>query len=872
MFAIALLAATLYADDELRVENVNGPVYELVDVRGTVWSAAANGIFRWDHGTASPQMQPVQTGKVYEISTDADDVSFGADEGVFQWRIGSDAPPQRVLAISEVYALSSTKKTIWIGTNRTGLYQWDKRSPPIPVLSPFTTSWINDVLADADTAWIGAQTGLYTWNGRKTQRLNLVTGAVYKIRKTGDSIWFATENGLYHLGKNGSMPIRESLDTGWVNDIRDAGTTVWFGAQKGLFAWSPHEPNVMPHRVPVDIKNVFAVYESDCCLWLGTEGALLRAPKSGHSFVPRLQLANTGRVYDLLAAASTLWVGSDNGLFRIDTADVPWQPDIHILPHAESITAQQESVIRWSLHQAGWRVPHSLVRQRVLVRDTHGRLVYASAVEQGRFEFVLPGLPSGRYEVHVEAFDLFNHIARSAPLLLSVHTTSSLQLLNFAQYAGIGYAVLNLLAFVGLTLGARWSYRCFIILTDPTVRVLSVYFGAALRHITIVRRWVFERYYRKLQYAFPSVQYLEITTNKIELPVVPHARIWIEGAPGTGKTELTRELMRKHTRTTSFRQTWRAKPYIPVLIPLRNYSETSALELIRDVFAAFEFPMDAAFLRSLLGTGDFLIIFDGLNESKAEADILRFCDSYPSVRVIVTSQTSSRAGFARSTLPVITGAFARSLLRLFVGDSQDIPEESSPLWDAVESAYDVRLLAELVKVGRPIPESRVGLYEATLRSARASGLTEAGYSAVCRLAWYLWLEGQYRFEASTQVTADMLAPLIATGVVVPRHGQYEFGHDLMRGYVAACWVLRPLVESWDMTAQRLSDKKIWDLSATDQHAVFPFIAGLMTTRKELQLLLRFAMERPTRKQLLMAVAEESTKRDWKWSVGEAATQ
>jgi hypothetical protein len=98
--------------------------------------------------------------------------------------------------------------------------------------------------------------------------------------------------------------------------------------------------------------------------------------------------------------------------------------------------------------------------------------------------------------------------------------------------------------------------------------------------------------------------------------------------------------------------------------------------------------------------------------------------------------------------------------------------------------------------------------------------------------------------------------------VVIRGDQYEFRHDLMRGYLAASWATLH-APSIAVVLNRLSEEDVWNLSVTDQDAVFSFLARLVRSELALQSILCFASELPEmRSRLLVAVIDVANKRGW----------
>jgi hypothetical protein len=410
---------------------------------------------------------------------------------------------------------------------------------------------------------------------------------------------------------------------------------------------------------------------------------------------------------------------------------------------------------------------------------------------------------------------------------------------------------------------------------------LSLYFGLALRTFTPITLWVFERYYAELKGEFPSDSPylagtilqpdgsdLKTTNLVIELKKThPGSRFWIYGGSGTGKTALTRELMKQLSEFANLRQAWRNYPCIPIFVPLRDFPKGSGLDVIAKVLDACSMPLDLKLLEALLKTGKFLVIFDGLNEISTDREILEFASIYKPVSIVVTSQLRSTNGaFRQYRLPSVTGEVAKQLLRTFLGPTDATSQGDKSLWESVESAYDVRLIADLIAKKASIPETRIALYGAIVDSAETFGLNVAGQGALFRLAWTMWLGGQYRFVPASELTTEAVNALLAANIAVPRGDHFEFRHDLMRGYLAARWLSHDVLSAQTMRS-RLSETKIWELASVEQKAVFPFFVAQLPDHKSLQEAFFISLENPEiRRELMLASIQESKRRGLRWSL------
>jgi hypothetical protein len=241
----------------------------------------------------------------------------------------------------------------------------------------------------------------------------------------------------------------------------------------------------------------------------------------------------------------------------------------------------------------------------------------------------------------------------------------------------------------------------------------------------------------------------------------------------------------------------------------------------------------------------------------------------------MTSQDTFSLPYYR--LPPFNPVSAKELLGAFLGDpvpgagiagppgvTQIADSVSDGLWNEVQSGYDVKLIADLARVGQPLPADRLSLYEAIMDFAVSRG--EPGYpeSIVCEAAWLLWKERSRSFPLNYHgLDNTRLAPLREANVVVQKGKAFEFRHDLMRGYLAARWATRHAASS-QVTLDRLEEKEIWNLPPTDQNSVFEFLTELRcNSQQSLEEIAQLAAKDTNRRiRLLVAAQASARKRQW----------
>jgi len=355
--------------------------------------------------------------------------------------------------------------------------------------------------------------------------------------------------------------------------------------------------------------------------------------------------------------------------------------------------------------------------------------------------------------------------------------------------------------------------------------------------------------------------YLPMTLNGDEGPVGRSTdlvyrdpkwqRLWVQGNAGMGKTAMV-----LYVQSTFFADPARTTLHdafarfrtVPIIVPLREYRHVAfdpghpedwVPSVARMAVSAFGVPFeDSGLFRAMIRSGGFLLILDGANEVEHDKEIDLFARSAPSVRLLVTSQLPGPEYFTNLHLPRTIDDEIKPLLCLFLG--QDKGEkifariERTPLLKAIQSGYDVRLIADLVEDQGPdvaLPTGRLGLYQLILDAIRMPTGSKFPEENLCKAAWAMWRDGERKLEGDKHLDKDLLGPLIREDQKVLRildGQQFEFRHDQMRAYLAARWA------AWHET-QPIGlfekDSAIWRLSRKEQDEVWNFFADMYVAER-----------------------------------------
>jgi hypothetical protein len=249
---------------------------------------------------------------------------------------------------------------------------------------------------------------------------------------------------------------------------------------------------------------------------------------------------------------------------------------------------------------------------------------------------------------------------------------------------------------------------------------------------------------------------------------------------------------------------------------------------------------DRKLVARILRTGDFLVVFDGMNERNWDEAIKSFLVRFRNVPVIISSQGRSALTDAEAwTLPPMDETFAKEVLKAHLPSLPDSVIKAVPagLWAELRSGYDVVLLAELLRAKSPIPASKLELYGATLRGAGARWQGSEPFDRLCtslyRRAWELWKADGYSFVSSESLPKPFVEHLAEAHILSRAGDSYQFRHELMRQFLCASWLVCESVSTEDLVS-RLDDQAIWSMGRTQQREVFRFVAEMLRSPKDLQ--------------------------------------
>lgn len=707
-------------------------------------------------------------------------------------------------------------------------------------------------------------------------------------------LWVVGNNSIYSVDLKDTTLVTQKLFPHRIQacTFYQLGDLVWIATDVGLFVFDLCSKERTLELVSYEGQNITSIQQYSERLWVGTSNGLYHIDLSTKPYSMNRLIETQAEVRRVFCGKTTVFAATASGLYCVRGIDrSPWRTELRIEKEDVAWLYPDHRVrFSWDVCDLDYRVTEDGLHGSVEVLDENQRVVHCQDAKLGEFE-VPPLGRDGSFRLRITASDLHGVPVTSDYSFRvwrgpnEVYTWLTKLLLGWT--AGI-YLAMNVLTFVCLVIGARWSSRCLAFLTDPVVRKFGLYFGFALRHVVPLRIWIFQRYFENLNRDVAQVQgfYVdrhlrrsdgsEVSVSELWAEIDRQRQIWIHGSPGVGKTETVRELIRNYCSERSFYAAWKRYRLIPILATVRDFGDISITEIARASLTrnGLSFRNDC-FFEDLLASGGFLLILDGLNEGNLDEAVERFAATNEGVSVLITSQIARvRSQISQYELPDFDRRSAQkvfeSATRGFKPSitSDDIPDK---LWAELRSGYDVKLVADIL-VGdrqrssdvfsRRLPNSRLALYKATIDCVPRRTEDDVHPELIAKVAWDLWKRNLRQFEKDSRATDTVLSPWREANVIVSRGQWFEFRHDLMQAFLAACWATT-YSASVEVTIERLSDKEVWDLSPQDQRRVFGFVAELIELGENLNNVGRFALQDCDRRsELLGAVSAAAKSRGW----------
>lgn len=348
----------------------NVRVHALLASEGKLYLGTDNGLQVFDTQTHTYLSSPSgSTTDVRALALMGNRLLLGGAKGVdvFDTSSGKMLTAERVATPNVYSLLPTTNGRVLVGTID-GLFEISNRKATRINITSGRQPLVNAMIAVNDNDhkrgyWIGTEGALYRYQNGTFENLPAVSGnSIKSLAKDNQSLYVATDNGLFVLGRNGTTQHLR-------HDSRQEGSIA------DNIVWTVRS---FPSGLLV----------------LGTgNGLSCRRSMGAFSLLTMSQLTGSGdgnRIYALLHAPNgTTWMGGSNGLIRTN--------------RTLGRDSERNSLTAWyRLGDKAHPLPHNRVRSitsdtdgDIVVSTDHGINIYERA--SGRFRNFIVGEKSGQY-------------------------------------------------------------------------------------------------------------------------------------------------------------------------------------------------------------------------------------------------------------------------------------------------------------------------------------------------------------------------------------------------------------------------------------------------------------------------------------------
>jgi len=199
---------------------------------------------------------------------------------------------------------------------------WDT----LNVDSGLVCNFVNVIVVDADTIWIGTDTAVSKLYGTVWDTVNmdsgLVSDSVLSITLNADTIWFGTDSGAVKFNGTAwdTLDTADALISNIVNAVTFFSDTIWLGTDSGVFTFDEVSWDTLDTSNGLGGLKVNEIaVDSNMNKWFGTDSG---AYKYNGTAWDTLRFAD-GLINDYvntisIDTAGIIWFGTDGGVSKYD--------------------------------------------------------------------------------------------------------------------------------------------------------------------------------------------------------------------------------------------------------------------------------------------------------------------------------------------------------------------------------------------------------------------------------------------------------------------------------------------------------------------------------------------------------------------------
>jgi hypothetical protein len=882
--------------------------------------AATNGLSRYKDQRVT-KVQGEQTDHIYLFHDTLGQVLLASYKGLFRFKGSRVTKVPGDERINYIEAFHDTPRGVLIGASN-GLFRFDGERTTNATAEPILDGWTGQiheflVWTPAETL-LATDFGLFRYDGTRVAKVaGEETGRIYGFFRTSSELLVGAENGLFLYEGAKTKKVMGS-QTGPVFKLYDDFDGVLLMAGNGLFRYKWGVNKVEGEKTgsvgkllhPVAGGFLFSASQG-LFRYDGNRIAKVQGEETG-------QLLATHNIWEnkLVAKGTTFnnWdgqlLGMGKGLFHL-ASFLTAKP---ILGNAQGLMGSPPN--DQGVHTY-WTVTHpcSAYADRfhlhVVATDANGNDLDAGPAtgfktENGTTSFraVVPIHYEGKWTFRVvtKADGKEINIGQHSDQVTFISPKFLEQILaHWKSIAGFSTSFLiifNIFVFAA----ARYSPAAWRLATnDLWGKNALLLQNLMLRHLQSAQLWLLSLYVSERRNTIgDSSPYLPLPltnstgkfANSDELLKMfgYNARhLWVQGGTGMGKTALFWHLCQTHfgDAQDTAAKIFRRNGYILVPIEARRYPEapfeekgasawviTCVLAVLSERGLSFQ---DRGLLRAMLYKGTLGVAIDGLNEVARGQAVSAFAAEFPQTPLFVTSQEAGEEPFEVWRLPRTIDDQVEGLLSLYLGSERGQVLKArlleGGLLSYLRSGYDVRLVIDLFKAdpaGATLPVDRIGLYRAAVADAwpendeRLETLEGAAWKLISKRGPN---EDKRRLKPDDDAPKDLLEKLEAVREQYGRNVRlvraappyFEFVHDQMNAYLAACWLTSRA--TFGAMKSELEDTKIWLDGADSQRTLWGFVAVLLN-QATLENLWIFSGDDEKRGILQRALAERAEREGW----------
>ena len=255
---------------------------------------------------------------------------FNPDDNNFSY-IESGLSPD--FPASDVNCIFGQGQSIFVGTTQ-GLLEFDRKSMQMTATlherDGLPDENVLAVRAVGDSLFVGTASGMMMYT-HATDSAHLIrprlftNTAIYDFEVTDSSLWIASESGAYQLhfgsGRLQRFQDPDGVVFGRVTSIRRWGNNIWFAADDGVLRLNLNNGDTQPFTSAVSGLQYRVLAVNDRIAAVSTTNGLTIyfLKDIAHPNQREFTIADglpSSRIYSLLMDGDYIWIGSDRGLTR----------------------------------------------------------------------------------------------------------------------------------------------------------------------------------------------------------------------------------------------------------------------------------------------------------------------------------------------------------------------------------------------------------------------------------------------------------------------------------------------------------------------------------------------------------------------------